>query len=103
MCAFWKRKEGYDPDLLAMRIEESRIERESGKISFHSVVFGTALAVLLSSIGFDESVPESERYGLLHRAVFSAAEKGKLTAGSILGEISRLEHEFASRPPRNTF
>lgn len=99
--ARWNRDE-FDPDVLVRRLESlKKPDDGSGSVVFEGdLFFDDVVSVLERATVFSEPMPERDQRRIVGRALFSAADSGPLTAGSLLGEISRGAKEFAERPER---
>lgn len=95
--ARWKR-EGYDPELLARRLEGSRQESSGGgAVTFAGdPLFEDAALVVESGIEFVADIPESDRRGIVGVALFAAP--APLTSDSLIAEINRRARDFLREP-----
>jgi hypothetical protein len=100
MCARWNDK--FDPEILAARLETLKQKDAAGKFNgFRGFESHDYFTVLESSLGFAPEIPENEKGLIVNKAVFSVAGKGKITAKTILGEVSKEENAFLNKPRRN--
>ena len=100
MCAKWSGD--FNIGLLLETIND-RKQRDpaTGALSFDlsDGMFDDALAVLESSVGFDEAIPESMYRGLTFRSMVAVAESKTLTAKAFMEELSRQEQAYKRTPP----
>jgi hypothetical protein len=99
-----RRKWTGDFDIgLLLKIIERRTRRdpETREVSFDSSdgMFGDALAVLESSVKFDEAIPESMYRGLTFRSLVAVAESKNLTVKAFEDELGRQERAYKKKPP----
>jgi hypothetical protein len=93
MCASWNDK--YRPDLIADRLEHIKtVDNNTRKTSFKGFEYHDLVAVLCSIARLSEDIPESEKHGIIIHSIFSAGNKGLITAKALLREISILEQLF---------
>ncbi|MCJ7717904.1 MAG: hypothetical protein MUO54_15490 [Anaerolineales bacterium] len=71
MCANWIK--GYDPELLAVRLDGSKSLGQDGKVSFNGFGFTEYIVVLNSIVSLNNSITEFEK-------------------GILMGSYSNVEH-----------
>ena len=95
MAVSWNNQ--YNPDQLAQLIEENKTSDSSGRVQFSSFRFTEYEVLLYSMLEFSETVPEVDARRIVRQAIFKAAEKGSVTANSLLAQVNRLEREYSKR------
>jgi hypothetical protein len=97
--ARWKG-EGYDPELLASRLEGARrVATGGGAVTFaDDPLFEDAALAVESGVDFVADIPESDRRDIVSTAMFTAPSP--LTPGSLIGEINRRARDFLREPER---
>jgi hypothetical protein len=89
---------------LLLKIIKRRTQRdpETGEVSFDSRdgIFDDALAVLESSVTFDNAIPESMYRGLTFRSLVAVAESKALTVKSFEDELTRQERAYKKKLPQ---
>ncbi len=98
MRANWIK--GYDPENLAVRLEESKSPRKDGRIAFEGFGFNEYIVVLNSMISLNNTITEFEKNRIVTQATFSLAGKEKITSGGLLKEITKFETEYLSQIPQ---
>lgn len=88
---------------LLLEIIEHRAQRDqsTGKVSFdlNDGMFHDALAVLESSVRFDEATPESMYAGLIHSSLRAIAKSRTLTVKAFESELGKRERAYLARTP----
>lgn len=92
--ATWRS--GFDQNELARRIENSRTK--SGPTQFLSFEHLEHAVVLNGMIIINDTIPEIEKQRILNKATFAAAEKGPITADSLLRQVHELESGYLKQP-----
>ncbi len=98
MCAKWLK--GYNPEHLAVRLEESKSLGQDGRVSFNGFGFTEYIVVLNSMVSLNDNITEFEKNNIVRRAAFSLAKKEKISSDGLLKEISRLEKEYLKQKPQ---
>jgi hypothetical protein len=101
VCAKWSGD--FNIRLLLETINDRKQkDPNTGEISFDASdgMVNDALAVLESSVGFDEVIPESMYRGLTFRSMVAVAESKALTAKAFMDELSRQEQAYKRTPPQ---
>jgi hypothetical protein len=78
------------------------VNPETGEMSFKGFSLRQMVTVLHSSFQFSEEMPEGHERGIIHRAIRSTAQTGKITPERLLRAIVKGEKSFA-RVPRESF
>jgi len=78
MCAEWLKE--YDPDHLAVRLEESKSTTHDGRVSFNGFGFTEYIVVLTSMVSLDKAITEYEKNNIVRNAAFSLAQREARTA-----------------------
>lgn len=97
MAATWVK--GFNPKDIAYRLNESKLAKDDGKVSFDGLSFSEYIAVLDSMISLHCQVPKLEKSRIVSKAAFNAASKGVITDELLLAEISKLEQDYLSQIP----
>ena len=90
--ASWAK--GYDPALLAERMENAKSVSGAGKVSFSGFEHSEHVVVLNSMLVLDPEVPEVEKRRIVNQATFKAGEKGVITPKLLLAEANKLERSY---------
>jgi hypothetical protein len=101
VCAKWSGD--FNIGLLLETINDRKQkDPTAGRVSFDrgDGKFNDALAVLESSVGFDEAIPESMYRGLTFRSLVAVAESKTLTAKAFMDELSRQEQAYKVKAPK---
>lgn len=98
MCAEWIK--GYDPDHLAVRLEESKALGQDGRVSFNGFGFTEYIVVLNSMVSLNDTITEFEKNNIVRQAAFSLAKREKISSSGLLKEIDKLETEYLKQKPR---
>lgn len=98
MCANWLK--GYDPDHLAVRLEESKSLGQDGGVSFNVFGFTEYIVVLNSMVSINDTITEFEKNNIVRQAAFSLATKERISSSGLLKEISKLESEYLKKKPQ---
>lgn len=96
MCAKWNNNK-IDLTLLANNFNEIT----NGKSRVFNIMdsrIADIFTVIYSSLEFDTKIPEIEKRNIVRKAMNNATTKGKLTAKTILGEVSREENFYKKLP-----
>jgi hypothetical protein len=80
--ASWAK--GYDPALIADRMEQIKSVSGTGQVSFSGFEHSEHVVVLNSMLVLDPEVPEVEKRRIVNQATFKAGEKGDITPKLIL-------------------
>lgn len=99
MCAKWSGD--FNIGLLVETINDhAQKDPITGRVSFDKSdgMFDDALAVLESSVGFDEAIPESIYRGLTFRSMVAIAESRPFTAKAFMDELNRQEQGYKKTP-----
>jgi len=91
----------YNPNELANKLEEIKINNSDGTISFYAFPHTSYLAVLESMLSFDIEIPNREKTKIIRDGVKEAAQKGKITPKNILAEIDKATRHFNNLPFHN--
>jgi len=92
----WRR--GYDPGLVAKRIEKTKTVSANGAVSFSGFDHREHVLILSSMLELNTAVPELEQRRILNLAIFAAGAKGVITADSILRHAWTLEAKYLRKP-----
>jgi len=98
MCANWIK--GYDPEHLAVRIDESKSLGQDGRVSFNGFGFTEYIVVLNSMVSLNNSITEFEKNNIVRQAAFSLAKREKISSSGLLKEINKFESEYLRRKPQ---
>ncbi len=98
MCAKWLP--GYNPEHLAVRLEESKSLGHDGRVSFEGFGFTEYIVVLNSMVSLNDTIPEYEKDNIIQQAAFSLARKEKITYSGLLKEITKFENEYLAQNPK---
>lgn len=98
MCAKWLK--GYDPDHLAVRLEESKSLGQDGRVSFEGFGFNEYIVVLNSMVSLNDTIPEFEKNNIVHKAAFSLAKEEKISSAGLLKKICKFEKEYLEQKPQ---
>ncbi len=98
MCAKWIK--GYDPDHLAVRLEESKILGQDGRVSFDGFGFTEYIVVLNSMVSLNDTITEFEKNNIVQKAAFSLAKREKISPSGLLKEINQFETEYLKQKPQ---
>lgn len=96
----WRK--GYDPKLIAKRMEKTKTVSSNGSVSFSGFGHTEHVVILSSMLDLNAEVPELERRRIINQAAFAVGAKGVITADSILRHVRTLEAEYL-RKPRNKY
>jgi hypothetical protein len=100
MCAKWNNNKVYDPEHLAVRLEESKSLKQDGSVSFNGFGFTEYIVVLNSMVSLNKTITEYEKNNIVRHAAFSLAKKGKITSADLLKEINELENKSLKLKPK---
>ncbi len=98
MCAKWIR--GYDPEHLAVRLDESKSLGQDGRVSFNGFGFTEYIVVLNSMVSLNDTITEFEKNNVVRQATFSLAKREKISSEGLLKEISKFESEYLKQKPQ---
>lgn len=98
MCANWLR--GYDPEHLAVRLDESKSLGQDGRVSFDGFGFTEYIVVLNSMVSLNDTITEFEKNNIVRQAAFSLAEREQISSSGLLKEISKFESEYLKQKPQ---
>ena len=98
MCAKWLK--GYDPEHLAVRLEESKTLGQDGRVSFNGFGFTEYIVVLNSIVSLNDTITEFEKNNIVRQAAFSLAKKEKISSAGLLKEISDFEKKHLKQKPQ---
>jgi hypothetical protein len=98
MCAKWIK--GYDPDHLAVRLEESKTLGQDGRVSFNGFGFTEYIVVLNSMVSLNDTITEFEKNNIVRKAAFSLAKREIISSSGLLKEINQFETEYLKQKPQ---
>ena len=98
MCAKWIN--GYDPEHLAVRLEESKTLGQDGRVSFNGFGFTEYIVVLNSMVSLNDTITEFEKNNIVRQAAFSLAKRDKISSSGLLKEINKFEAEYLKQKPQ---
>jgi len=98
MCANWIK--GYDPEHLAVRLEESKSLRKDGRIAFAGFGFSEYIVVLNSMTSLNNTISEFEKKRIVTQATFNLARRKEITSTGLLKEITKFETKYLSQKPQ---
>ena len=96
MCANWK--EGFDPNLLAQRIEKIKTRNRAGQVAFKALHFEEYAIVLGSMVTLNDEIPEVEGRKIVQGAISAVAKRGRISPTPLLKELSQREQVYLRRP-----
>jgi hypothetical protein len=88
----------YNPQQIAEVLEKTKSEDKNGRVSFQGFASHEYSLVLNRIISLNQQIPQLEKNGIVHKAIFKAGGKGKITADILLKEIRKLESNYLKRP-----
>jgi len=98
MCAKWLK--GYDPEHLAVRLDESKSLGQDGRVSFNGFGFTEYIVVLNSMVSLNDTITEFEKNNIVRQAAFSLAKREQISSAGLLKEISKFESEYLKQKPQ---
>jgi hypothetical protein len=90
--------EGFDPALIAQRMEKVKSTAKDGGVSFSGFEHMEQVTILTSMLNLNREIPEAECRKIINRATFAAAAKGIVTPDSILKQVASLEGDYLRQP-----
>ena len=94
-----KTKDKFRIDNIARSLESIRVPGTPG--TFDGRRFDDLRTVFLTSIAWDERLPEAERERIASKAIFEAASHGKITTETLLGSLRTIENHYFAQPVRD--
>ncbi len=88
----------HDLVLLAKELEATRLPPRDGKVAFEAFASHDIIAVLASSVPLSDDLPQIERVRIVRQAIVAAAEKGRITAKSLVAAVGALESSYLKAP-----